>query len=159
MLGICQKNVLQALARHKLPPQALELEITENIAHDNEAVVLPPLRTLHDIGVGIAFDDFGTGYASLSLLKQYPLTRIKIDRSFVQQIVESRQDDAVVRAILDIARNFDLEVIAEGVETLAQRDKLHRRGCKEAQGYLFGRLEPADLFTSRLVFCAADNWH
>ena len=143
-VGDLYRKVMEALARHNLPPQALELEITENIALDNETIVLPPLRALHEIGVGIAFDDFGTGYASLSLLKLYPLTRIKIDRSFVQQIVESRQDDAVVRAILDIARNFGLEVIAEGVETQAQRDRLHRYGCKEAQGYLFGRPKPAD---------------
>lgn len=100
------------------------------------------------MGVGIAFDDFGTGYASLSLLKHYPLTRLKIDRSFVQQILESRQDDAVVRAILDIARNFNLEVIAEGVETEAQRQKLHQYGCKEGQGYLFGKPMPAELFAS-----------
>lgn len=146
--GDLSQKVLAALARHQLPPHALELEITENIALDNEEIVLPPLRVLHDMGVGIAFDDFGTGYASLSLLKHYPLTRLKIDRSFVQQILESRQDDAVVRAILDIARNFNLEVIAEGVETEAQRQKLHQYGCKEGQGYLFGKPMPAELFAS-----------
>jgi diguanylate cyclase (GGDEF)-like protein/PAS domain S-box-containing protein len=149
--GDLSQKVMDTLARHHLPAQALELEITENIALDNDEIVLPPLRALHDAGAGIAFDDFGTGYASLSLLKRYPLTRIKIDRSFVQQIVESRQDDAVVRAILDIARNFDLEVIAEGVETLAQRDRLHLYGCKEAQGYFFGRPKPTNLFTARFV--------
>jgi EAL domain-containing protein (putative c-di-GMP-specific phosphodiesterase class I) len=106
---------------------------------------------LRDIGVGVAFDDFGTGYASLSLLKHYPLTRIKIDRSFVQQIAESRQDEALVRAIVDIARNFDLEVIAEGVETEAQRDILLQYDCMEAQGYLFGRPESADSFTLQHV--------
>ncbi|TAN27585.1 MAG: EAL domain-containing protein [Castellaniella sp.] len=149
--GDLPEKVMGALARYRLPPQALELEITENIALDNEEAVLPPLRKLGDSGVGIAFDDFGTGYGSLSLLKHYPLTRIKIDRSFVQQIAESRQDDAVVRAILDIARNFDLDVIAEGVETQAQRDILRQYGCLEAQGYLFGRPEPADSFTSMYV--------
>lgn len=146
--GDLSQKVMDALARHRLPPHALELEITENIALDNEEIVLPPLRALRSIGVGIAFDDFGTGYASLSLLKHYPLTRLKIDRAFVQQILESRQDDAVVRAILDIARNFDLEVIAEGVETEAQREKLRQYGCKEAQGYLFGKPMPAESFAS-----------
>ncbi len=146
--GDLSQKVMDALARHRLPPHGLELEITENIALDNEEIVLPPLRALHGIGVGIAFDDFGTGYASLSLLKHYPLTRLKIDRAFVQQILESRQDDAVVRAILDIARNFDLEVIAEGVETEAQREKLRQYGCKEAQGYLFGKPMPAESFAS-----------
>ncbi|WP_406625641.1 putative bifunctional diguanylate cyclase/phosphodiesterase [Acidovorax sp. SDU_ACID1] len=149
--GDLYNKVLEALTRHALPAHALELEITENIALDNETIVLPPLRALHEIGVGIAFDDFGTGYASLSLLKHYPLTRIKIDRAFVQQIVESKQDDAVVRAILDIARNFNLEVIAEGVETQAQRDRLYHHGCKEAQGYLFGHPKPAELFTAQLA--------
>ncbi|HXE20604.1 MAG TPA: EAL domain-containing protein, partial [Castellaniella sp.] len=149
--GDLPEKVMGVLARHRLPPQALELEITENIALDNEEAVLPSLRKLRDIGVGVAFDDFGTGYASLSLLKHYPLTRIKIDRSFVQQIAESRQDEALVRAIVDIARNFDLEVIAEGVETEAQRDILLQYDCMEAQGYLFGRPESADSFTLQHV--------
>ena len=151
--GDLPEKVMGALSRHKLPPNALELEITENIALDNEEVVLSPLRELRDIGVGIAFDDFGTGYASLSLLKHYPLTRLKIDRSFVQQIAESRQDEAVVRAVVDIARDFGLQVIAEGVEMQAQRDKLHQYGCEEAQGYLFGRPGPADALSPERWRC------
>jgi EAL domain-containing protein (putative c-di-GMP-specific phosphodiesterase class I) len=151
--GDLPEKVMGALSRHKLPPNALELEITENIALDNEEVVLSPLRELRDIGVGIAFDDFGTGYASLSLLKHYPLTRLKIDRSFVQQIAESRQDEAVVRAVVDIARDFGLQVIAEGVEMQAQRDKLYQYGCEEAQGYLFGRPGPADALSPERWRC------
>ena len=150
-VGDLAGKVIDALARHGLPPQAIELELTENIALGNEEFVLPSLRKLRDIGVGIAFDDFGTGYASLNSLKLYPLTRIKIDRSFVQQVVESRQDAAVVRAILDMAHNFDLEVIAEGIETEAQCECLRKYGCEEAQGFLFGRPEPPEVFAQRFL--------
>ncbi|WP_316157545.1 EAL domain-containing protein [Cupriavidus sp. BIC8F] len=136
-------QVISALERHGLPPQALELEITENIVLDGNELALESLQRLRDHGVGIAFDDFGTGYASLSLLKRFPLTRIKIDRSFVQQIQESDRDAAIVRALLDMARSFGMETIAEGVETEEQRDTLHRLGCEEGQGYLFGRPLPA----------------
>ncbi|THF60521.1 putative bifunctional diguanylate cyclase/phosphodiesterase [Pseudothauera rhizosphaerae] len=143
-------EVVAALERHGLPPQALELEITENIVLDHDDLVLDALHRLRALGVGIAFDDFGTGYASLSLLKHYPLSRIKIDRSFVQGMHESERDASVVRAILDMARSFGLETIAEGVEYEPQRSHLHGFGCEEGQGYLFGRplpaLEFADVF-------------
>ncbi|MFC4524877.1 sensor domain-containing phosphodiesterase [Cupriavidus pinatubonensis] len=136
-------QVVSALERHGLPPQALELEITENIVLEGDDRAVETLQRLRDHGVAIAFDDFGTGYASLSLLKRFPLTRIKIDRSFVQHIHESDRDAAIVRALLDMARSFGLETIAEGVETKEQRDTLHRLGCEEGQGYLFGRPLPA----------------
>lgn len=136
-------QVAAALQRHGLPPQALELEVTENIVLDNDELVLDTLRRLRALGVGIAFDDFGTGYASLSLLKSYPLTRIKIDRSFVQGLVESERDASVVQAILDMARSFGLKTIAEGVEKAPQRRRLQHFNCEEGQGYLFGRPIPA----------------
>ncbi|ACE86075.1 putative bifunctional diguanylate cyclase/phosphodiesterase [Cellvibrio japonicus] len=143
-------DVAAALARHGLPPQAIELEITENIVLDYDDVVLDALQGLRALGVGIAFDDFGTGYASLSLLKQYPLSRIKIDRSFVQNLHESERDTSVVRAILDISRSFGLETIAEGIEKDIQRKLLRDFGCEEGQGYLFGRpisaMEFAEVF-------------
>jgi EAL domain-containing protein (putative c-di-GMP-specific phosphodiesterase class I) len=136
-------QVLSTLERHGLPPQALELEVTENIVLDHDDLVLESLQRLRDHGVGIAFDDFGTGYASLSLLKRYPLSRIKIDRSFVQGMLESERDASVISAILNMARSFDLETIAEGVETEEQRKSLQRLGCKEGQGFLFSRPVPA----------------
>lgn len=138
-VGDLAAMVIAAIERHGLPPQCLELEITENIALNHDDVVLEPLRQLRWHGVGIAFDDFGTGYASLSLLKRYPLTRIKIDRSFVQSMMESRPDGTVVRAILDMARSFGIATTAEGIETPAQHDWLREEGCDEGQGYLFGR--------------------
>jgi diguanylate cyclase (GGDEF)-like protein/PAS domain S-box-containing protein len=142
-------EVLAALQRHGLPPEALELEITENIVLDHDDVALESLQRLRALGVGIAFDDFGTGYASLSLLKRYPLTRIKVDRSFVQSVLESERDASVVRAIIDMARSFGLETIAEGIERTEQRKWLRRLGCEAGQGYLFGRPIPAVEFGER----------
>ncbi len=139
-------QVIAATRRHGLPPQALELEITENIVLNHDDVALRSLRILRDYGVGVAFDDFGTGFASLSLLKRYPLSRIKIDRSFVQDMLESGQDSAVVRAVLDMAKAFSLETIAEGVETNEQCGALRQAGCTEGQGYLFARPLPAAEF-------------
>lgn len=145
-MGNLVPQVLEALDRHGLPAEALELEITENIVLNHDDAVLNTLRTLRSHGVGIAFDDFGTGYASLSLLKTYPLSRIKIDRSFVLGMLESQQDLSVIRAILDMARSFDLETIAEGIETTAQRDRLRKERCTEGQGYLFAKPMPASQF-------------
>jgi diguanylate cyclase (GGDEF)-like protein len=141
-------DVEQALSESGLPPDALELEITENIALGREEGTLAPLKALRARGVGIAFDDFGTGYASLSYLTRYPLTRIKIDRSFIQKIGEqsAAEDTAIVRSIIVMGRNLGLEVIAEGVETTAQADFLKAEGCPELQGFLFSKPLPADAF-------------
>ncbi|HAP26786.1 MAG TPA: diguanylate cyclase [Achromobacter sp.] len=144
--GDLAAEVAQTLARHGLPPEALELEITENIVLNGDDTVLETLQRLRAQGVGISFDDFGTGYASLSLLKTHPITRIKIDRSFVSGILESNQDATVVRAILDVARSFDLNTIAEGIETDAQRERLQAEHCEEGQGYLFGKPMAAQQF-------------
>lgn len=139
-------QVFSALARHGLPPHALEIEVTENIVLDHNDKVHESLRCLREHGIGIAFDDFGTGYASLSLLKHYPVSRIKIDRSFVRDMPASEKDTSVIRAILDMARSFGLETIAEGVETEEQRDRLQRMGCEQGQGYLLGRPTPGSQF-------------
>lgn len=142
-MGNLVTQVLEALERHGLPAEALELEITENIVLNHDDTVLSTLQSLRSYGVGIAFDDFGTGYASLSLLKTYPLSRIKIDRTFVIGMLETQQDLSVIRAILDMARSFDLETIAEGIETSAQRDRLRAERCTEGQGYLFAKPMPS----------------
>jgi diguanylate cyclase (GGDEF)-like protein len=144
-------QVQGALERHGLDPRNLEIEITENIALRQNDVALASLHRLRELGVGVSFDDFGTGYASLSLLKTYPLTRIKIDRSFVRGMLESAGDAAVVNAILDIARSFGLETIAEGVETEEQASWLRERGCAEAQGFLYARALSAVDFCERFV--------
>lgn len=141
-------EVANALERHGLPASMLELEITENIVLEQDERVLDTLARLRALGVGIAFDDFGTGYASLSLLKEYPLSRLKIDRSFVRGLIDSSRDASVVRAIIDIARTFGLDTIAEGVEEHEQCVRLRGYGCSEGQGYLFSRPIPAEEFAS-----------
>jgi diguanylate cyclase (GGDEF)-like protein/PAS domain S-box-containing protein len=146
--GSLLRDVEHALSESGLPPEALELEITENIALGREEGTLSSLNALRAKGVGIAFDDFGTGYASLSYLTRYPLTRLKIDRSFIQRIGEQSvvQDTAIVRSIIVMGRNLGLEVIAEGVETTAQADFLGAEGCAELQGFLFSKPVSADAF-------------
>ncbi|MCK1481520.1 EAL domain-containing protein [Bradyrhizobium sp. 193] len=146
--GSLLQDVEQALSESGLRPEALELEITENIALGREDGTLSPLRELRTRGVGIAFDDFGTGYASLSYLTRYPLTQIKIDRSFIQKIggQSAAEDMALVRSIIVMGRNLGLEVIAEGVETTAQADFLRAEGCPELQGFLFSKPLPASEF-------------
>jgi diguanylate cyclase (GGDEF)-like protein/PAS domain S-box-containing protein len=137
-------DVEAALCLSGLPPEALEIEITENIALAQDEGTLEPLRKLRASGVHLAFDDFGTGYASLSYLARYPLSRIKIDQSFVRKIADnpSREDTAIVRSIIVMAHNLGLEVIAEGVETAAQAAFLNNEKCEEAQGFLYSKPLP-----------------
>lgn len=141
-------QVASALHRHGLPPDALELEVTENIVLDREHHALEAMQRLRALGVGIAFDDFGTGHAALNVFKKYPLTRIKIDRSFVQAMNESISDSTLVRAIVDMAQGFGLATTAEGVEDESQRIRLLSFGCEHGQGYLFGRPLVAAEFAS-----------
>jgi diguanylate cyclase (GGDEF)-like protein/PAS domain S-box-containing protein len=156
--GTLLQDVEHALSESGLPPETLELEITENIALGREDGALAPLKALRSMGIGIAFDDFGTGYASLSYLTRYPLTRIKIDRSFVQKIdIQSASEDtAIVRSIVVMGRNLGLEVVAEGVETTAQADFLRSEGCHELQGFLFSKPLPKEAFEKFLMSSPAE---
>jgi diguanylate cyclase (GGDEF)-like protein/PAS domain S-box-containing protein len=141
------KDVEDALRATGLPAEVLELEITENIALKYEDAT-GPLQRLHDMGVKIAFDDFGTGYASLSYLTRFPLSRIKIDRSFVRKVTDNAEDAAIVRSLIAIAHNLGLQVTAEGVETQAQAAFLLHEQCEEAQGFLYAEpLSAADFET------------
>jgi diguanylate cyclase (GGDEF)-like protein/PAS domain S-box-containing protein len=141
--GRLYEVVSAALEKYGRSPSSFELEITENtvLRHSNQST--KALRKLKTLGVGIAFDDFGTGFASLSLLQKYPLTRLKIDRSFVAKIDRKVGDAAIVKAVVSMAKSLNLEVIAEGVETPEQEAALVRIGCDEAQGYRYGRPMPA----------------
>jgi EAL domain-containing protein (putative c-di-GMP-specific phosphodiesterase class I) len=141
-------DIDDALHEFGLAPQMLELEITENVALDFKETEL--LQKLRDKGVNLAFDDFGTGYASLSYLLKFPLSRIKIDRSFIMKIAESANDAAIVRSLIAMAHNLGLEVIAEGVETAAQAAFLLDEKCEEAQGYLYSEPLPAEEFEAYL---------
>ncbi|HEY4408140.1 MAG TPA: EAL domain-containing protein [Xanthobacteraceae bacterium] len=140
------QDVMEALHDFGLPADALELEITENIALNREDSAV--LQRLHDEGVKLAFDDFGTGYASLSYLTRLPLSRIKIDRSFVGKVTRDEQDAAIVRSLIAMAHNLNLGVIAEGVETSQQADFLLNEKCEEAQGFLYAKPLPAEQFVA-----------
>lgn len=133
-----------------LSPSALQLEITETIALSCSASVLASLQCLRDMGIGLAFDDFGTGYASLSFLTRMPLTHIKIDKTFVAGIPDDKSLCAIVHSLVAMAHNIGLRVIAEGVETQVQAEFLEASGCDEAQGYLFSRALPAEAFKTFL---------
>nr|WP_314442555.1 EAL domain-containing protein [uncultured Sphingomonas sp.] len=136
--------VSDAIARHNLDPSQIDLEITENTVLRFNEPSTAALRRLKDQGVGIAFDDFGTGFASLSMLQQFPLTRLKIDRSFITDIHDRPGDAEIVRSLLCMANSFDLEVIAEGVETVEQEEVLRDIGCVAAQGFRYGKPMDAD---------------
>ncbi|MCJ2005607.1 putative bifunctional diguanylate cyclase/phosphodiesterase [Methylobacterium sp. J-092] len=146
--GDLSETVRAILSDTSLPASSLELEITENIVLRQEIELIATLHSLRETGVGIAFDDYGTGYASLSLLKRFPLTRLKIDRSFVTGMLASHHDVTIVRAILQLGLGFGLSVIAEGIETEAEHACLRTEGCQEGQGYLFGKPMPADSFAA-----------
>ena len=155
-------DIEQVLSQTGLPADSLELEITENIGLDDDGKVLARLTALREMGVHLAFDDFGTGYASLNYLTRYPLSRIKIDQGFMRKIPESRQDAAIVRSIIVMAHNLGLEVVAEGVETPEQAKFLQEEGCDQVQGFLFSRPLPnsafAELLTSWKIDSPADGW-
>ncbi|MEN5081926.1 EAL domain-containing protein [Bosea sp. TWI1241] len=143
--------VKEALEETDLAPDALELEIVETILLRNDTGTLQLLSDLRTLGVGLAFDDYGTGFASLSLLKRYPVSRLKIDRSFIRDVNVDQENGAVVQAVLYLGRSFHMDVIAEGVETEDQFEFLKQHGCPEVQGYLFGRPMPASEFHKQFI--------
>ncbi|MBI4549662.1 MAG: EAL domain-containing protein [Candidatus Omnitrophica bacterium] len=129
-----------------LNPESLELEITESIAMENVAFTLSTLRQLRDRGVRISIDDFGTGYSSLNYLKEFPISALKIDRSFIRDLVADPADAAIVSAMIVLAHSLSLQVVAEGVETQEQLDFLKKNKCDIVQGFLFSKPVPADQF-------------
>jgi diguanylate cyclase (GGDEF)-like protein len=133
-------NVLiQALAASGLDPRRLEVEITESIFLESSEALIAVLHSLRSLGIRIALDDFGTGYSSLSYLQSFPFDKIKIDRSFIQQLLSRAGSTAIVRAITDLARALGMETTAEGVENSEQLAELRLQGCSSVQGYLFSR--------------------
>jgi diguanylate cyclase (GGDEF)-like protein/PAS domain S-box-containing protein len=142
-------DIEEALAVSGLPSHVLELEIVENVALNNEGAA-KPLHRLREKGVQLAFDDFGTGFASLSYLTLFPVTHIKIDRSFVAKVGNSARDAAIVRSLIAMAHSMELDVIAEGIETEAQAAFLLNEKCEEAQGYLYSKPLPSADFEAYL---------
>jgi predicted signal transduction protein with EAL and GGDEF domain len=135
--------ILQTLATSGLSPDRLEVEITESLFLDSSNAILETLNSLKSLGVRIALDDFGTGFSSLSYLRKYPFDKIKIDRSFIVELLEKNEAGAVVKAITDLAAALDMETTAEGVEEDEQVAALRAHGCTNVQGYLFSRPVPA----------------
>lgn len=134
------RTVLDRLAARGLPPEAIEIELTENVLLDRAGQrIAEELTALNQAGIVVALDDFGTGYASLSHLKRFPVSRLKIDRSFVKDIGTGSDEGIIARTIISLAHNLRMEVVAEGVETASQAQFLAGHGCDVAQGYLFGR--------------------
>src|SRR3990167_4220021 len=138
--------VQQALEESGLPPRLLKLEITESTVMQNAEQAARTLAELKALGVSLSVDDFGTGYSSLAYLRRFPIDQLKIDRSFVQDIMLHPDSAAIVRSIIGLARNLRMQTVGEGVETADQREFLRAAGCDLMQGYLFSRpLPPADL--------------
>ncbi|MCB1970649.1 MAG: EAL domain-containing protein [Geminicoccaceae bacterium] len=149
--GLLRDSIESVLVEAKLPACLIEIEVTEDVVLDHGDETVSMLHSLREQGVSIAFDDFGTGYASLVYLKRFPLDRLKVDRSFVGEIGLDREDEAIVRSIIDLGRHLNLEIIAEGVETSAQAEFLRGLGCRQAQGFHFGGAVPAAEFEALVV--------
>ena len=144
-------TVSRILAKNQLAPSCLELEITETTAMQNTDLAKNILMQFHDMGITLAMDDFGTGYCSLSYLKQFPLDTIKIDQSFVKNLIANREDVAIVKAILSLGEGLDTNVVAEGVQSQALKEFLATLECQYMQGYYFSRPLPGKEMTTLLL--------
>ncbi len=144
------REVLDIVAETGAPSSRLKLELTESLLAQDIDDIIAKMTILREHGIGFSLDDFGTGYSSLSYLKRLPLDQLKIDQSFVSEVLTSPNDATIARAIISLAENLGLAVIAEGVETAGQRAFLLENGCKQFQGYFFGRPEDVEAFEGRL---------
>jgi len=131
--------IRQVLHETGLDPRYLELELTESLLLSNADVMFEVLRDLTEMGLKLVIDDFGTGYSSLSYLRQFPFTKLKIDRSFISDVAVNPDDAAITNAIISMSKSLGLKVVAEGVEDLAQLSFLREHQCDEFQGYYFSR--------------------
>ncbi len=143
-------RIAGALRDTGLPPEALELEVTESLLMRDLNQAIERMRALKDMGISLSIDDFGTGYSSLSALKSFPISTLKIDKSFVRDLADSADDQAIALAVISLGHRLQLRVIAEGVETDEQREFLVANECDEMQGYLFSPPVPAERITAML---------
>lgn len=150
------KVVVNILEELDMNPVYLELELTESIIMHDTAIVLDTLKSFHKIGIRLSIDDFGTGYSSLSYIQRFPLDRLKIDRSFVKDIIDNTDDAEMIVSIIALAHSLNLQVIAEGVETKEQLQYLQEQGCDELQGYYFSPPVPAGELEA-LLNCSKNN--
>lgn len=147
--------VTRILDETGLPPEYLELELTEGVAMHNPQAAISIMNNLHKRGIRMSIDDFGTGYSSLSYLKQFKIYKLKIDQSFIRDISIDTGDRAIVDAIIHMAHSLGLQTIAEGVETVEQLDYLRNQGCDEIQGYYYSRPLPSEQFES---LCRSEDY-
>ena len=145
------KTVSRTLHSTGIPPQSLEIELTESLVFHNSGENISKLLRLKDMGVNISIDDFGAGHSSLSYIRQFPVDRLKLVGQFVRSISLSKADHAIAKLIIDLSRHLGLRVIAEEVETEEQLEVLRSLGCDEVQGFLFGRPEPAEAISRMLT--------
>jgi len=141
-------RIAALIHRAGIDPARVELEITESVLERDAQAAIANLKRLKALGLSLAVDDFGTGYASIGHFVQFPFDTVKIDQSFVRDLPGSRAARAVVQAVIGLARGFGLEVVAEGVETEAQREALLGEGCTRMQGYLFGKAQPIEALSA-----------
>ena len=132
-------KLLAKLDKYNCDPGLICIEITESFIMDNPEQAIKILKDLRKLGITLAIDDFGTGYSSLAYLKKLPINKLKIDKTFIDNLVTDREDQIVVSAIVSLAKNFNLSLIAEGIETKEQEDFISKLGCEEYQGYLFSK--------------------
>ncbi|MDJ0836003.1 MAG: EAL domain-containing protein [Acidobacteriota bacterium] len=144
-----QRDLVETVARimsdHQIGENQLELEITEGVMIDNRERTIETLERFREMGIRLAMDDFGTGYSSLSYLRTFPIDKLKIDRTFVKDVINNSQSAAIARTIINLAENLSLEVMAEGVETIDQLSFLNNSGCHIIQGFLLGKPLPAEM--------------
>jgi EAL domain-containing protein (putative c-di-GMP-specific phosphodiesterase class I) len=137
------ETVQEVLTASGLRPDRLELEITETVLLNDTPAVLATLHQFHDLGVRVSLDDFGTGYSSLSYLRSFPFDKIKIDRSFINDLGPDRNANAIIRAVTGLGASLGMVTTAEGIETVDQLMRVRQEGCTEVQGFLIGRPKPA----------------
>ena len=150
------EKVLQIVSETGMRPASLNIELTESVLMDHTYSTISKLQALRAAGIRISIDDFGTGYSSLSYLRRFPINTIKIDRSFVKDLAHGSEYNAIPLAIIGLAKSLKLTVVAEGVETVEQKEILQRNACDKAQGYLFSKPLPAAALNGLLVDAKAD---
>ena len=143
------KKIMEIVTRHGVDKSEIVIEVTETASEDESMQMIDFLSKLKEYGVETSIDDFGTGYSSLSALREYPVSEIKIDRSFINKKLGT-SDEIIIRSIIDMARQLNIDVITEGVEKIFQKDFLHKLGCDRLQGYLYDKPLPQELFEEKL---------
>jgi EAL domain-containing protein (putative c-di-GMP-specific phosphodiesterase class I) len=145
------EHIEVALEENDVPPGLLGFEITESTVMDKLDEAVARLNELRAIGIKLSLDDFGTGHSSLARLRELPVDYLKIDQAFVRQLGSEQADEAICRSIIDLGHNLNMHIVAEGVETLLQREWLRAHHCDEIQGYFYARPMPAEAFAQRLA--------